>query len=271
MTRRERPGRAAVRTAAAGRAVALAAVASFALAGCAVSGAEGRPSAGVPVSAPAAVADRLPTAPAEPTPSGTPVRVVPPQPATTAATTPPAMPPAPFPAHSTAAPKTESPPDLSGTAPASPTAHPDGTPAPPSPKPSPDTDSRDERSRDGSTTLRIGSWAAKVVRGGQGAVDACQDAVQWTGPDIGTEDGYALRTAVIVGHDYCGFSRFAQLPVGTTVTATTPRGTFTYRVYATYVSPGRGTPAHGLYWGDLTLQSCVGENTGFSYLARIRP
>ncbi|MER7835392.1 hypothetical protein ABTY98_05625 [Streptomyces sp. NPDC096040] len=109
------------------------------------------------------------------------------------------------------------------------------------------------------------------MRGGQDAVDACRDAVQWTGPDLGTEDGYAMRTAVVVGHDYCGFARFAELPVGTTVTATTPRGTFTYRVYATYVSPGRGTPSHGLYWGDLTLQSCVGPNTGFSYLTRVQP
>ncbi|MFI2505598.1 hypothetical protein [Streptomyces sp. NPDC018972] len=99
-------------------------------------------------------------------------------------------------------------------------------------------------------------------------MDACRDAVQWTGPELGTEDGYALRTAVVVGHDHCGFDRFATLPVGTEVVATTPRGTFTYRVYANHVSPGRGTPSQGLYWGDLTLQSCVGPNTGFSYLMR---
>ncbi|MGW9032366.1 hypothetical protein ACWGQ5_52055 [Streptomyces sp. NPDC055722] len=58
-------------------------------------------------------------------------------------------------------------------------------------------------------------------------MDACRDAVQWEGPDLGTEDGYALRTAVVVGHDYCGFGQFATLPVGTVVTATTSRGTFT--------------------------------------------
>ncbi|MFF0220822.1 hypothetical protein [Streptomyces sp. NPDC004629] len=247
----------------------MAVVASFALAGCAVSGAGDRPPAGPPASAPAtaAVADRLPTAAAEPPPSGTPAT---PEAAPTAATSRPAPPPEPSPSRPTAASRTALP-DLSDTAPASPTARPGGTPAPPSPKPSSDAGTLGERSQDGSTTLRIGSWSAEVVRGGQGAVDACRDAVQWTGPELGTEDGYALRTTVIVGHDYCGFSRFAKLPVGTTVTATTPRGTFTYRVYATYVSPGRGTPAHGLYWGDLTLQSCVGENTGFSYLVRVEP
>jgi hypothetical protein len=92
--------------------------------------------------------------------------------------------------------------------------------------------------------------------------------VQWTGPAIGTEDGYALRTVVIVGHDYCGFDRFATLPIGTKVNISTPRGTWTYKVYAHYVTPGRGVPAAGLYWGDLTLQSCVGPDTGFSYLVR---
>ncbi|WP_406421644.1 hypothetical protein OH809_16665 [Streptomyces sp. NBC_00873] len=30
---------------------------------------------------------------------------------------------------------------------------------------------------------------------------------------------------------------------------------------------GPGAPAHGL-WGDLTLQSCVGPDTGFTYLMR---
>ncbi|MFI6642107.1 hypothetical protein [Streptomyces sp. NPDC050504] len=119
------------------------------------------------------------------------------------------------------------------------------------------------------TTIRIGSWSAPVVRGGQDAVDACRAAVQWTGPPLGTENGYELRTAVLVGHDYCGFGQFASLPVGTLVTIRTPRATHTYRVYATYLTPGRGAPAHGLYWGDLTLQSCVGPDTGFSYLTRL--
>ncbi|WP_157968668.1 sortase family protein [Streptomyces geranii] len=120
----------------------------------------------------------------------------------------------------------------------------------------------------GGTTIRIGTWTEDVVRGGQDEVDACRDAVQWTGPTLGTEDGYKMRTAVLVGHDYCGFDRFATLPVGTRVTVSSPRGTWTYKVYANYVTPGRGAPAAGLYWGDLTLQSCVGPDTGFSYLMR---
>ncbi|GGN25163.1 hypothetical protein [Streptomyces fuscichromogenes] len=122
--------------------------------------------------------------------------------------------------------------------------------------------------RSAGTTIRIGGWSAGVIRGGQDEVDACQDAVQWAGPDIGTEDGYAMRTVVIVGHDYCGFDLFATLRVGTRVTVGTPRGTWSYTVYAHYVTPGRGAPAAGLYWGDLTLQSCVGPDTGFSYLVR---
>ncbi|MGW0934981.1 hypothetical protein [Streptomyces sp. NPDC002666] len=118
------------------------------------------------------------------------------------------------------------------------------------------------------TVLRIGDWSARIVRGGQEEIDACREAVQWSGPDFGGEDGYKMRTAVVVGHDYCGFSRFATLPVGARVTVETPRETLTYRVYARHLTPGRGTPAHGLFWGDLTLQSCVGPDTGFTYLMR---
>ncbi|MHB9859512.1 sortase family protein [Streptomyces sp. YIM S03343] len=122
----------------------------------------------------------------------------------------------------------------------------------------------------GRAVLRIGGWTAGVVRGGQDEVDACRNAVQWAGPEIGRENGYELRTVVIVGHDYCnGFDRFAALPNGSRVTLTTVRGTFTYQVYGHYLTPGRGVPAAGLYWGDLTLQSCVGPDTGFSYLVRV--
>ncbi|MER5301627.1 hypothetical protein ABT039_19430 [Streptomyces lasiicapitis] len=118
--------------------------------------------------------------------------------------------------------------------------------------------------------LRIGDWSSAVARGGQGDVDACEHAVQWAGPDIGKENGYRMRTVVIVGHDYCrGFDRFALLRVGSTVSLETARGTWTYKVYANHVTPGRGAPAAGLYWGDLTLQSCVGPDTGFSYLMRV--
>ncbi|MFB8348697.1 hypothetical protein [Streptomyces niveus] len=123
--------------------------------------------------------------------------------------------------------------------------------------------------RPNGTTLRIGSWSARVVRGGQEEVDACRDAVQWTGPDLGTENGYAMRTAVVVGHDFCGFGQLATLPIGTEVTVETHRALLRYRVYARHLTPGRGAPAHGLYWGDLTLQSCVGPDTGFTYLTRM--
>ncbi|MER7930388.1 hypothetical protein ABTY96_46020 [Streptomyces sp. NPDC096057] len=203
-----------------------------------------------------------PAAPAPPTPSAS----APPRP-TAAPKTSPA---APRPRTPASAPAVASPspsdarvpgPDLSRKLP----------PAPPRPTPTRSAAPRTDTATTGrptSTTIRIGAWSATVVRGDQAEVDACRNAVQWTGPAIGTEDGYALRTVVIVGHDYCGFDRFATLPVGTRVAITTPRGTWTYRVYAHYVTPGRGVPAAGLYWGDLTLQSCVGPDTGFSYLVR---
>ncbi|MBO0513015.1 hypothetical protein J0695_14545, partial [Streptomyces beijiangensis] len=163
------------------------------------------------------------------------------------------------PAPRTTSPRTSALPDLSSPAPSR-------TPAAASPAPSA---SAPHTVAATGTVIRIGTWSARVVRGGQDAVDACRDAVQWSGPDLGTENGYAMRTVVLVGHDYCGgFGRFAGLPVGTVVTVETPRSTYTYKVYANYLTPGRGTPAHGLFWGDLTLQSCVGPDTGFSYLVR---
>jgi hypothetical protein len=78
-----------------------------------------------------------------------------------------------------------------------------------------------------------------------------------------------MRTAVVVGHDFCGFGQLATLPIGTEITVETPRALLRYRVYARHLTPGRGAPAHGLYWGDLTLQSCVGPDTGFTYLTRV--
>ncbi|PBC96622.1 hypothetical protein SAMN05446589_3195 [Streptomyces sp. OV198] len=255
-----RPRRAVARTAAV-----LAAVASVALAGCAVPGAPEKALAGPPASVPPT--ERTAPDPAGPTPLGTSARPRTPEPTPTPPPRDPAPASSPSPSAPTVSPTTKLR-DLR-TPPPSTSPRPGTTPAKPSPKPSAGAETFGRRGPDGSTTLRIGSWSARVVRGGQEAVDACRDAVQWTGPDLGTEDGYALRTAVVVGHDYCGFERFAKLPVGTVVTATTPRGTFEYRVYAHYVSPGRGTPSQGLYWGDLTLQSCVGPDTGFSYLMRV--
>ncbi|MFD3486247.1 hypothetical protein [Streptomyces sp. NPDC058665] len=155
-------------------------------------------------------------------------------------------------------------------APARPTLGPSTPKSPPPKSPSAKPSARPSTTaRPTGTTLRIGSWSARIVRGGQEAVDACRDAVQWTGPDLGTEDGYAMRTAVVVGHDFCGFGQLATLAIGTVVTVETPRELLRYRVYARHLTPGRGAPAHGLYWGDLTLQSCVGPDTGFTYLERL--
>ncbi|MFF3563377.1 hypothetical protein ACFYXS_25340 [Streptomyces sp. NPDC002574] len=254
-------------------------LASAVLAGCGGPGAAGEPLAGpepVPVASPASgraaggVPARRPAS-APPAAQAAPVVTVAPRrtPRAPARSRPAASP---SPRATTASPSPELPepsntpaPSVSSrTAPTTP-SEPSSSPQPPS---RPSTSAPSDAAPDGTTTLRIGTWSAQVVRGDQETVDACRDAVQWDGPDLGTENGYAMSTAVVVGHDYCGFRRFATLPVGTVVTATTPRGTFTYRVYAHHVEPGRGTPSHGLYWGDLVLQSCVGPNTGFSYLTR---
>ncbi|MFB6709403.1 hypothetical protein ACFCW6_32425 [Streptomyces sp. NPDC056333] len=60
-------------------------------------------------------------------------------------------------------------------------------------------------------------------------------AVRWTGPVLGAEDGHETRTAVVVGHDICGFPQFATVPVGT---VETPRQVLRHKVRARYRSPG---------------------------------
>ncbi len=63
----------------------------------------------------------------------------------------------------------------------------------------------------------------------------------------------------------------APLPKGTRVTISGPMGRLEYRVYQNHITPGQGGQNHGLYWGDVTLQTCVGPDTGFSYLERTWP
>ncbi|MFC5799726.1 hypothetical protein [Streptomyces formicae] len=121
------------------------------------------------------------------------------------------------------------------------------------------------------TTIHIGKWSRSLIRGGQEEVDACKAAVLFEGPVPGKENGFEMNTSVIVGHDFCGFDHFADLPVGTDVRITSPKGELKYRVYANYITPGQGGSNSGLYWGDITLQSCLGPDTGFSYLERVSP
>ncbi|MFI5635263.1 hypothetical protein ACIA8E_39155 [Streptomyces sp. NPDC051664] len=56
--------------------------------------------------------------------------------------------------------------------------------------------------------------------------------------------------------------------MGAVVTVETPRQVLRHKVYARQLTPGRGAPAHGLYWGEPTLRCCVGPDTGFTYLMR---
>lgn len=143
-----------------------------------------------------------------------------------------------------------------------------GPPKPPARTPAATVRPSRRATAPGTTVLHIGTWSRPVVRGDQAAIDRCTAAVLFTGPDPAQADGDAMRTTVIVGHDFCGYAVLAPLPVGTRVTLDTPRGTLSYHVYANYVTPGQGGPDNGLYWGDLTLQTCVGPDTGFSYLVR---
>lgn len=120
--------------------------------------------------------------------------------------------------------------------------------------------------RTAQTVIHIGKWSRVVKKGGQGLVNGCRYAVLWAGP---TPDAHTRGTAVLVGHNYCGFKRFATLPVGTIVTVTGPTSVAEYRVYGHRVINRQGGSGAGLYEGDLTLQSCLGRGTGFSYLRRI--
>ncbi len=120
--------------------------------------------------------------------------------------------------------------------------------------------------RTAQTVIHIGKWSRVVKKGGQGLVNGCRYAVLWAGPMPSAD---TRGTAVLVGHNYCGFERFARLPVGATVTVTGPTSVAEYRVYGHRVINRQGGSGAGLYGGDLTLQSCLGRGTGFSYLRRI--
>ncbi len=245
----------------------LAALACSLPAACAGRGAASAPAgeraaARPPVSAP--TAPGTPTVPAAPAASSAPAGPPPGPPRTTAGAAPTTTPPAPPARSGRPAPRPPDPASSGSAAPHTPSPGRSTAPGPVTTAPA----AEPRAGRGSGTTLRIGSWSASVVRGDQETIDACRDAVQWTGPPFGEENGHALRTIVIVGHDYCGFERFATLPLGTEVTVETPRRTLTYTVYQRHLTPGRGVPAHGLFWGDLTLQSCVGPDTGFTYLMR---
>ncbi|MFD4025165.1 hypothetical protein ACFWRV_16850 [Streptomyces sp. NPDC058576] len=247
-------------------ALALPLLAACAGAGAAPGPADAWAASRAPASEPATPAAGAPATPATPAATGAPAGPSPDPARTTAGVTPSTTP--------------GEHPTRSGPLPGRPAPAPSRTSAPSTPRPGPGTasnpaatppagpDAERPAGRGPGTTLRIGSWSARVVRGDQDTVDACRDAVHWTGPAFGEENGHALRTIVIVGHDHCGFQRFATLPVGTEVTVETPHRTLTYTVYRRHLTPGRGVPAHGLFWGDLTLQSCVGPDTGFTYLMR---
>lgn len=117
------------------------------------------------------------------------------------------------------------------------------------------------------TSLTVAGWTRVVERGDQDLVDTCAVATLWAGP---MPTARSRGTSVIVGHEYCGFDRFTALRVGDRVTVRGPDGLLRYRTYAKRFLDQRGVPVRpGMYRGDLTLQTCQGDQTVFTYLRRV--
>jgi hypothetical protein len=114
----------------------------------------------------------------------------------------------------------------------------------------------------GKWTIKVRDWRRSFARGDQRRIDRCQ-ATLWWGPYPGKASG----TSWLAGHNYCGFWRWDKwLAKGSTFKIKSPTGTVRiYRVYARgYVNRHGGSSA-GLIEGDLTLITCRGEGTSFTY------
>ena len=114
----------------------------------------------------------------------------------------------------------------------------------------------------GKWTITVRDWRRAFVRGDQTRIDRCQ-ATLWWGPYPGKASG----TSWLAGHNYCGFWRWDRwLSKGSTFKIKNPTGTVrVYRVYDRgYVNRHGGSSA-GLIEGDLTLITCRGAGTSFTY------
>ncbi|MGY2875867.1 sortase (surface protein transpeptidase) [Marmoricola sp. URHA0025 HA25] len=118
----------------------------------------------------------------------------------------------------------------------------------------------------GEYRITVRGWTRTIVRGNQSTINGCRSATLWEGPLPG-----GSGTSWLAGHDYCGFYRWDRLlHVGDTFTVSTPSGAI-----LRYVVTGRGFvgrhsgSAAGLIHGDITLQTCRGSGTSFTYARQI--
>jgi hypothetical protein len=110
--------------------------------------------------------------------------------------------------------------------------------------------------------ITVRGWTRTIRRGDQATIDHCRAATLWQGPLPG-----GPGTTWLAGHNHCGFYRWDRmLGVGDRFTVTTPDGRkLRYRVTGRgYVGRHSGTSA-GLIHGDITLQTCRGSGTAFTY------
>ena len=112
--------------------------------------------------------------------------------------------------------------------------------------------------------ISIGGWARGIVAGSQSAIDACGPAVLYSSSFPGSGGNTWLN-----GHNDCGFQFWTDLPVGSTVTITHGPAVFTYRIVGHGYVPQQGISSAGLIHNDLTLQTCKGPGTSFTYADRI--
>jgi hypothetical protein len=120
--------------------------------------------------------------------------------------------------------------------------------------------------RDGAYRITVRGWTRTIVRGNQTTINRCH-ATLWEGPLPG-----GGGTTWLAGHDYCGFYRWDRLlHVGDRFTVSTSSGAI-----LRYVVTGRGFvgrhsgSASGLIRGDITLQTCRGAGTAFTYARLVR-
>jgi hypothetical protein len=114
----------------------------------------------------------------------------------------------------------------------------------------------------GAYRITVRGWTRTIQRGNQSTIDHCRAATLWEGPLPG-----GSGTTWLAGHDHCGFYRWdRRLHVGDRFTVTTPSGgLLRYRVTGHgYVGRHSGSAA-GLIRGDITLQTCRGSGTAFTY------
>ena len=120
--------------------------------------------------------------------------------------------------------------------------------------------------RDGAYRITVRGWTRTIVRGNQTTINACH-ATLWEGPLPG-----GGGTTWLAGHDYCGFYRWDRLlHVGDRFTVSTSSGAILRYVVTGrgYVGRHSGT-ASGLIRGDITLQTCRGAGTAFTYARLVR-